>query len=113
VKKIIVAGILGVVVGISGKYYLALGAYSLIPWGIVGLGLGAWCAKREGMYAGALYGFCLCFAFMVAGYTGRPSLASRIPFFIVIGAFGAVCGLALTAVGYFLKLTYTKRGRTP
>ena len=108
--KIVVAAVVGIIVGVSGQYYLALGAYSLIPWGLVGLALGAWCAQRQGLYAGALYGFSLCFAFMVAGYHGSASLLSRIPFFILIGAFGAVCGVALATVGYFLRLTYSRRG---
>jgi hypothetical protein len=44
---------------------------------------------------------------MIAGYTGTASLLSRMPFFILIGLFGAVCGIALTAAGYFLKAAYT------
>ena len=111
-RKLVVAGIVGIIVGVSGQYYLALGAYSLIPWGIVGLALGAWCEQRQGLYAGALYGFCLCVAFMIAGYNGSGSLLSRFPFFILIGAFGAVCGVGLAAVGYFLRLTYSRRGRS-
>ena len=111
-NKILVAGVLGVLVGISGQYYLTLGVYSLIPWGLIGLAIGAWCTQRQGLSAGALYGFCLCFAFMVAGYQGSASLMSRIPFFLLIGAVGAVCGAALAAVGYFLKLTYSRRGHS-
>jgi len=113
VGKIVVAGIAGVIVGISGQYYLSIGAYSLIPWGLVGLAIGAWCAQRQGLYAGALYGFCLCFAFMVAGYNGTPSVLGRLPFFVVIGAFGAVGGVALAAVGYFIRITYSKRRSKP
>jgi len=110
VIKILVAGIVGVIVGVSGQYYLSLGGYSLVPWGLVGLAIGVWCARRQALSAGAVYGFCLCFAFMVAGYTGTASLLSRIPFFLVIAAFGAVCGAALAAVGHFLKITYSRRG---
>jgi len=112
VNKILAAGILGVLVGISGQYYLSLGVYSLIPWGLIGLAIGAWCTQRQGLSAGALYGFCLCFAFMVAGYSGSASLLSRIPFFLLIAAFGAVCGVALAAVGHFLRLTYSRRGHS-
>ena len=112
-RKIVAAGIVGVIVGISGQYYLGIGAYSLIPWGLVGLAVGAWCERREGLYAGALYGCCLCFTFMVAGYNGTASLISRVPFFAIIGLFGAVCGVALAAVGYFLKITYGGRQPKP
>jgi uncharacterized membrane protein YccC len=105
--KIIAATILGVIVGVSGQYYLFIGSYSLIPWGLVGLAIGAWCSKRESIYAGVLYGFCLSFSFMVAGYNGTASLVSRLPFFVLLGLFGAVCGLALSVTGYFLKLRFT------
>ena len=104
--KVIVAAILGIIVGATGPYYLFLGSYSLVPWGLVGLALGFWCNKRESLYAGAIYGFCLSFSFMVAGYNGAASLVSRFPFFALLGLFGAVCGVALTATGYFLKVRY-------
>jgi len=107
--KVIVAAILGIVVGATGPYYLFLGSYSLVPWGLVGLGLGFWCNEGESLYTGAVYGFCLSFSFMVAGYNGTASLVSRFPFFALLGLFGAVCGMALTATAYFLKVGY----RTP
>jgi len=105
--KISIAAILGVILGASGPYYASIGWYSIIPWGLVGLAIGFWCSKRQSLYAGALYGFCLNFSFMIAGYTGTASLLSRLPFFILIGLFGAVCGIALAAAGYFLKAAYT------
>jgi hypothetical protein len=111
VGKVIIAGILGVILGATGPYYLFMGAYSVVPWGLAALGLGFWCAKRQALYAGAVYGFCLSFSFMVAGYTGAQSLVSRFPFFVLLGLFGAVCGIALSATGYFLKVQYrTPRG---
>src|SRR5712691_10857339 len=105
--KIIIAGILFVILGATGPYYASLGWYSIIPWGLVGLAIGYWCSKRQSLYAGALYGFCLNFSFMIAGYTRTASLLSRLPFFVLIGLFGAVCGIALSATGYFLKPSYT------
>jgi len=80
--KIIIAAILGVMLGATGPYYASIGWYSIIPWGLVGLAIGFWCSKRQSLYAGALYGFCLNFSFMIAGYTGTASLLSRLPFFI-------------------------------
>jgi uncharacterized membrane protein YccC len=108
-SKVIIAGILGVILGAAGPYYLFMGSYSVVPWGLAAVGLGFWCAKRQALYAGAAYGFCLSFSFMVAGYTGTQSLMSRVPFFVLLGLFGAVCGIALSATGYFLKVQY----RTP
>jgi hypothetical protein len=105
--KIIIAAILGVALGASGPYYVFLGPYSLIPWGLVALAIGLWCSKRRSLDAGALYGFCLCFSFMISGYNGTASLASRLPFFVLIGLFGAVCGVAVSMTGYFLKVRFT------
>jgi NhaP-type Na+/H+ or K+/H+ antiporter len=54
-----------------------------------------------------VYGFSLSFAFLVADYNGTPSLVSRFPFFVILSLFGAACGLALSALGYYLKLRFT------
>ncbi len=99
--KIIVATIVGVILGATGPRYVFLGAYSLVPWGLVVLMIGFWCGKRQSLYAGALYGFFLCFSFMIAGYTGTAPLVTRLPFFVLIGLFGAVCGIAVSVAGYF------------
>jgi uncharacterized membrane protein len=107
--KILAAGAVGVIVGFSAKYYQTLGAWSIVPWGIVGLAIGFWCSRRESFYAGALYGFCLCFFFMVGGYSGAASVISRVPFFAIIGLFGAVCGIAASVAGYYLKTAYNRR----
>jgi hypothetical protein len=104
--KYLTAIIVGILIGLLGPQYVFLGPYSLIPWGLVALALGLWCNKRESLVAGALYGFCLSLAFLIAGYTGTDSLISRLPFFIVLAAFGAICGLALSVTGYFLKLRF-------
>jgi hypothetical protein len=105
--KIMIAAILGAILGATGPRYAFLGWYSLVPWGLVALAIGFWCSKRQSLYAGALYGFCLCFSFMIAGYTGTASLVSRLPFFVLIGLFGAVCGIAVAETGYFLKVRVT------
>jgi hypothetical protein len=42
---------------------------------------------------------------MIAGYNGTASLVSRLPFFVLIGLFGAVCGIAVSVTGYFLKVS--------
>lgn len=105
--KIIIAAILGAILGASGPHYASLGWYSLVPWGLVALAIGFWCSKPQSLYAGALYGFCLCFSFMIAGYNGTASLTSRLPFFVVIALLGAVCGIAVSVTGDFLKVRFT------
>ncbi|MGZ6347346.1 MAG: hypothetical protein ACXWNC_07275 [Anaerolineales bacterium] len=72
---------------------------SLIPWGFVGLGIGYWGQKREGMINGSCYGFALAFVFMITGYSGSASLVSRLPFFAILGIFGGLCGLILGLAG--------------
>jgi len=37
--------------------------------------------------------FALGFVFLIAGYTGSASLLSRLPFFALLAAFSAFCGL--------------------
>jgi hypothetical protein len=105
--KSVVALVVGVVVGAAGPQYAFLAAYSLIPWGLIAVALGSWGSSRgDALKSGAAYGFALSFAFLVAGYNGKPSLVSRFPFFVILAVFGAVCGLALSAVGYYLKLRF-------
>ena len=101
--RLVVAIVLGALFGLTGPAYLFLGWFSLIPWGIAGLALGYWSERGERVLVGTLYGFALCFSFMIAGYTGTSSLASRLPFFALVGVFGAVCGLGLTLVGHRLR----------
>ena len=101
--KFVVAVVVGALFGLAGPYYLFLGWFSLIPWGIAGLALGYWSERRERFWVGLLYGFALCFSFMIAGYTGNASLVSRLPFFALVGVFGALCGLGLTLVGHRLR----------
>jgi membrane-bound metal-dependent hydrolase YbcI (DUF457 family) len=110
--KYLTAVVVGIVLGMAGPKYVFLGPYSLIPWGIVALVLGFWCSKRESLNVGAVYGFSLSLAFLIAGYTGTASLISVLPFFLVLAVFGAICGLVLSVTGYFLKLRFARPGST-
>lgn len=101
--RFVIALVVGVLLGATGPRYAFLGWFSLIPWGLVGLALGYWSKRREAALTGALYGFVLCFAFLMTGYTGSAPIISRLPFFALIGMFGALCGLLLSLVGFFLK----------
>ena len=101
--RLVVAIVLGALFGLTGPRYLFLGWSSLIPWGIAGLALGYWSQRGERVMVGVLYGFALCFSFMIVGYTGTASLVSRLPFFGLVGVFGALCGLGLTLVGHRLR----------
>lgn len=112
-KKLAVAILVGVLLGILGARFLFVGSgLSLIPWTVIGLALGAWCARLEALGVGAAYGFALAFVFMVSGYSGSASLVSRVPAFVALGVVGAVCGLLLAFLGSLLaKVLRSRRSR--
>lgn len=110
--KYAVAVLVGAVLGLVGARYLFVGSWlSLIPWGIAGLALGAWCKPAEGLRVGAVYGFTIVFAFMVAGYAGSAPLVGRLPAFALIGLVGAVFGLILGVVGAGIVGLMNRRAR--
>lgn len=107
--KTVVSIIVGSLLGILGsRYWLVGSGLSLVPWAIVGLALGSWSDRRTAMINGAAYGFALSFVFLIAGYTGTASLVSRLPFFALLGLFGALCGLVLGILGFLLKVGVRK-----
>ena len=100
-NKLIIAGIVGIILGFAGSRFLFVGSFlSLVPWTIVGLLLGLWSANtKDALLNGGVYGFLLSFVFLLAGYTGSESVLTRLPFFIGLGIFGAICGLVLALLG--------------
>jgi hypothetical protein len=110
VKKTYTAIAAGLILGIVGARYLLVGSWlNLVLWAVAALVLGYWGTKNESMVNGLTFGFVLSFVFMVAGYSGRASLISRVPFFAVLGVFGGICGLILGLAGFFLKSRLTAR----
>jgi hypothetical protein len=102
--KLLVSIIVGSILGVIGSRYLFVGSgLSLLPWAVAGLAIGYANARREAIIDGAVYGFFLCFVFMLAGYTGSASVISRLPFFALLGIFGAFCGLVLGLLGSLLR----------
>jgi hypothetical protein len=104
-QKLIVSAIVGALLGVIGAKYLFVGSgISLLPWALVGLIVGYYCLdRRRAAYNGAVYGFFLTFSFMISGYSGSEPLLTRIPFFILLGLAGALCGIFLSLPGYWLK----------
>ena len=93
---------LGVVLGLGASHALFLGFWTLVPWGLGGLALG-YAMPRRPAIEGAIFGFILCFTFMMAGYSGKASILSRVPFFAIISVVGALCGMILSASGAWIK----------
>lgn len=98
---ILVATVLGVVLGLLGARATILGAWTLLPWALGGVVVG-YKVRRHPVVAGALYGFALSFVFMLAVYTGNASVLSRVPFFALLGLVGAACGASAAAGGRWL-----------
>ena len=109
-NKSVIAIVAGVVLGIVGARYLFVGSWMiLLPWSLAGIALGWWGTKNEAIVNGVSYGFILSIIFLIAGYSGRFSLFSRIPFFIVFGAFGAMCGMILGLAGFYSRAQIKRR----
>ena len=108
--NILLPVIFGLVLGFVNAKILFVGsAFSLIPWAIVGAFVGFLTnKKKDAVLSGALYGFVLSVVFIISGYNGTRPLIAVMPFFILLGLFGAVCGLVLGLVGYLLKLLLKK-----
>ena len=102
------AVIVGAALGaVSAHSLIATSWLCLIPWGVAGLLLGWWSrGRRQALWGGALYGFCISFAFLVAGYQGSAPVMSHVAAFSILSLVGAVCGVAL---GLGARLV---RGRT-
>jgi hypothetical protein len=102
--RLVASGVVGAILGIVGSRFLFVGSWlSLIPWGIIGLAVGAISRKAERWLNGGLFGFFLTLAFMIAGYSGTDPVITKLPFFILLGAFGGICGIALALVGHLLR----------
>ena len=96
------AAILGLVLGFAGSKLLFLQWATLVPWGLGALSVGALCrTRREALPAGAVYGFVLGLAFMIAGYGGSDPIVGKLPFFAVIGLVSAAAGALAAFVGYW------------
>ena len=55
--RMLIAIVLGSLLGIASRYYSFLNWLSIIPWGIAGFCLGCYCrTKKEATVAGILYG---------------------------------------------------------
>ena len=96
-----VLALVGAALGVIGARYVLVGSgWSLLPWGLAALLVGVLAGSaRLAALDGAVFGFALAFVFMAAGYEGAAPLASRLPFFAVLGLVGAGCAALLAVVG--------------
>lgn len=110
--RLLLGMLIGLMLGIIGSRIFFVGSsISLLPWGIVGLGVGLFSrSKREALFNGASYGFVLTFIFMLSGYSGMRPVFSVMPFFALLGLFGALCGGILGVVGNVLR-QFIRKGK--
>lgn len=86
------------------RFLLVGSALSLAPWGVAGLLLGLWSSNRQqALLNGAVYGFVLCFVFLIAGYSGVQPIFTPLALFLALSIFGAGCGLVLGLIGWFAR----------
>lgn len=109
--RLFVAIIAGLILGIIGSRYLFVGSFlSLLPWSLVGLATGIYAkTKKEALINGAIYGFVLSLIFMLSGYKGSRPVFMVLPFFILLGLFGAICGSILGLIGLLIKKVYKRK----
>jgi hypothetical protein len=104
-KTLLIAAVAGIALGALGGP-----AIVLIPWAIAGLTIGYMSADwRQAAASGGLFGFLVAFCFMVAGYNGSESLVSRVPFFALLGIFGAICGIAWALLGRLIGRRFQRQ----
>ena len=96
----------GLVLGFVGTKLLFLGGLTLLPWAVAALLIG-WLSRdaKLAFVNGAIYGFVLSFVFMLAGYEGNEVVA-KLPFFVLLGLFGGVCGLIWAWLGRLLRARF-------
>lgn len=92
-RGVIVGLVVGIIMGFVGGP-----AWIILPWGAIAVSL-AYDSKKYKILSSAVFGFTATFVFMLKGYDGAASLISRVPPFLLIGAFGGVCGLIAGWIG--------------
>src|SRR5260221_3218905 len=102
--------LLGMLLGGVVAKFLFVGSYlNLLPWGLGALIVGWYGkSKKEALCNGAVYGFALSFVFMLVGYSRARSVITVMPFFALLGLFGALCGAILGLLGFFLRRHFNK-----
>lgn len=103
--RLFTAIVLGIILGILFAHLVFLGGFiTLGTWGVAGLTIG-WFgrSKKEALIDGAVFGFIISFAFLIADYNGTISIIRRLLPFAALSIVGLLGGLGLGIVGFFLK----------
>ena len=114
VTILIVAVVVGVVVGwLCARVVFVGSAIALVPWAILGMLIG-WFSPGWlfASIAGAVYGFALADAFLIAGYDGTRPLAAVLLPFAALALVGAGGGLVCALAGQGIHRLVTRRSRS-
>ncbi len=105
---------IGLVLGVLGAKVLFVGSgISLVLWAVIGMAIGYRSRScRRSVSEGTAYGFVLAASFMVTGYDGTASVATRIPFFLALGVVGAIGGVVVAYIGARLHAPRTQTDRS-
>lgn len=104
------AAAIGVLLGFLAARMLFLQWATLIPWAVAAVAVGFISRdRREALAGGAAYGFALGFSFTAFGYSGADPILGKVPFFAILGAVSAACGVALSLAGHWLLMRLRAR----
>ena len=99
---IVVAALVGIICGFfTAHSFLATSWTSLIFWGIIGVGVGFFCANRKEIVStGVAFGFFVTISFLLFGFQGASDkFAGFVVFSLGLSILGAFCGIVLTYIG--------------
>ena len=106
--RLLIAAVLGSIAGIARAHFPWLGPWTILPLGVVGLGLGYGATNRKAALTGAVFGFAFSLTFLVAGYTGSGSVVGHLPLFTIMSALGGLCASLLAVTGAALARRDTR-----
>lgn len=104
-KYPILGALVGIILGYaSSQTFLAHSWIALAVWGLAGLVFGYLVPnKRRAYISGALYGLLLTESFIIFGFHGASTaIRGFIVLAIILGVVGAICGLIIFMIGYWV-----------
>jgi hypothetical protein len=98
---LIASPLVGIACGLVSHLSFLEGKWlNLVLWGVVGVVLGLFASgRRQVVWAGVLFGFCMTVVFLISGFQGNPN---QLPAFLVLTLVLSVVGVAGGLVSVFV-----------